>query len=61
MARTLSARSLRTARAVAYRCRRHTTFRVIWPEVDAPLVHPCPSCGMASLRLIGTRPDSVSA
>lgn len=47
------------ARIVAYRCRAHDIFRILWPEVDAPLVHPCPRCEGAALRLIGTRPDSA--
>ena len=47
------------ARVVAYRCRSHRIFRILWPEVDAPLVHPCPECNDAALRLIGTQPDSA--
>lgn len=47
------------ARIVAYRCRSHQIFRILWPEVDAPLVHPCPECQDTALRLIGTRPDSA--
>ena len=58
-------RNLRTrtpfARIVVYRCRRDAIFRLVWPELDAPLVHPCPTCGGTALRLIGTRPDVVSA
>lgn len=49
------------ARIVVYRCRRDAIFRLVWPELDAPLVHPCPTCGGPALRLIGTRPDVVSA
>ena len=47
------------ARIVVYQCHTHSLFRVVWPEVDAPLVHPCPECDGAALRLIGTRPDSA--
>lgn len=47
------------ARIVAYRCRSHSIFRILWPEVDAPLVHPCPECNDAALRLIGIQPDSA--
>lgn len=48
-----------TARIASYRCRRAHGFRIIWPEVDAPLIHPCPSCGEVALRLISTRPDAA--
>ncbi|GAB3111789.1 hypothetical protein GCM10027055_13160 [Janibacter alkaliphilus] len=51
--------SRRPSRLVAYRCRRDQIFRILWPEADAPLVHPCPVCGAASLRLIDTRPDAA--
>ncbi|UUZ44590.1 hypothetical protein LP422_19865 [Janibacter limosus] len=47
------------ARIVAYGCTTDGIFRVVWPEVDAPLVHPCPECDAAALRLIGTRPDTA--
>ncbi len=53
------ARPAEGPRIVAYRCAAHETFRILWPEVDAPLVHPCPECAGASLRLIGTRPDAA--
>lgn len=46
-------------RIVAYRCSTHETFRILWPEVDAPLIHPCPECAGPALRLIGIRPDAA--
>ena len=62
MRRTISRMQRHTAqgpRIVAYRCGVHETFRILWPEVDAPLVHPCPECAGSSLRLIGIRPDAA--
>ena len=53
------ARPAEGPRIVAYRCAAHETFRILWPEVDAPLIHPCPECAGASLRLIGTRTDAA--
>ena len=52
-------RTAQGPRIVAYRCGVHETFRILWPEVDAPLVHPCPECAGSSLRLIGIRPDAA--
>ena len=61
MRRTRRDRTAPVSRVFVYRCRRDATFRLVWPELDAPLVAPCPTCGEPSLRLIDTRPDVISA
>ena len=43
------------ARIVTYRCLTHATFRVLWPEAEAPPLRPCPSCSGLCLRTATAR------